>query len=265
MKFLPVSFVLVLAALASQTASAEQFAVFFEGEEEEVYIGSGDTVAYTNDNSFDVQVDLADLAGGDITSYIVQPGEELLARIWAAKMVALWDLQKGFKIHSDGISALCSDDCFAAGTLVMTPTGLRTIESLAAGDLVLTGAGQATPIQSVQASMSTSLVDLTVAGETIRTTRGHPFLTRRGWVDAGELRAGDTVHAQRGLQRVDDVSAVTTQRPQPVYNLTLESSQSFRVGRAGLVVASARKHPAKCAASAARSRSPSLVMAVARK
>jgi hypothetical protein len=40
--------------------------------------------------------------------------------------------------------------CFAAGTLIMTPAGERAVETLRAGDLVVTAAGQGAPVKPVR-------------------------------------------------------------------------------------------------------------------
>ena len=124
---------------------------------------------------------------------------------------------------------------FSAQTPVETPAGERPISSLKVGDTVeaynpATGKAEAEPIQRVWRNHDAGLVDvhlttntavLTTAidatsavpaatgqpanadaagGETIHTTANHPWLTAdRGWVQAGELKPGESVVTLDGV------------------------------------------------------------------
>lgn len=89
------------------------------------------------------------------------------------------------------------DECFPAGTMVETPAGSRAIETLQFGDRVLTHAGTFMPIvRTLRTTPSTGLVRLrfqegTNQAREVVATRNHPFATDRGWIAAGDLRAGD--------------------------------------------------------------------------
>jgi Pretoxin HINT domain len=129
--------------------------------------------------------------------------------------------------------------CFTAGTAVLTPGGPRPIESLHAGELVLSGDGcngaaHATPIIAVHRSSASRTLRLVVGGEAIGTTEGHPFAKLgNGWTRAGELKPGDEILATSGRARVE---AIESGPSQTVWNLQLGGSHSYLVGRAGLVV-----------------------------
>jgi hypothetical protein len=129
--------------------------------------------------------------------------------------------------------------CFSAGTVVLTPDGRQRIETLKAGDHVLTGDGpngalRTVSIVSVYQSEVPRTLRLIVDGETIVTTDGHPFLRPGlGWTRAGDLKPGDEVQIMHGLVRVE---ASEIGEGGKVWNLRLAGSSRFLVGHLGLVV-----------------------------
>jgi hypothetical protein len=130
-------------------------------------------------------------------------------------------------------------NCLAAGTLVATPDGLRAIETLRAGDHILsadeaTGTVTAQPVESVHQGPPVPTVRLRVGDETITTTASHPFWdSDRGWTRAGDLRAGDSLMAQGGRVRVGEI---VPGESLPVWNLIVSGSHTYFVGRGGLLV-----------------------------
>lgn len=94
--------------------------------------------------------------------------------------------------------------CFAAGTLVSTPTGLRRIEEIEENDEVLSGSGVARRVVATHRHEGRDLVRIVGYGldGTVCST-DHPYLTRRRlpgdrrrftepmWICAGDLRPGD--------------------------------------------------------------------------
>jgi hypothetical protein len=74
------------------------------------------------------------------------------------------------------------------------------------------------------------VTQLTLAGERLDTTPEHPFfVVGRGWVAAGDVRAGERVRQADGGSGM--VTAVATaQRPQLMYNLTVDVAHTFFVG-----------------------------------
>lgn len=98
----------------------------------------------------------------------------------------------GVEVVADAIKRgdfdlLVVDECFVAGTLVMTPQGRRPIEQLEAGDKVLTSDG-VMRIKRLVRNTATQLVEVKLGnGKTIRCTPEHPFFTDAGWVCAKNL------------------------------------------------------------------------------
>jgi SPP1 gp7 family putative phage head morphogenesis protein len=81
-----------------------------------------------------------------------------------------------------------------AGTTVTTRRGLVPIEHVRVGDKVLTHMGRYRKVYAVMAKKcDTPMVDLINGfGESVSLTDDHPILTQRGWVNAGEIKRGDT-------------------------------------------------------------------------
>ena len=145
--------------------------------------------------------------------------------------------------------------CFAAGTAVHTMAGLRPIETLKAGDQVLTqdtrtGALSFQPILAVYHNPPNQTVRVRLGAhhgsarnddneneddeEPVVSTGIHRFWKAgRGWVMARDLKPGDTVRILGGLAKVELVEADLVQ---PVYNLEVAHGQSFFVGERGVLV-----------------------------
>ncbi|HEY0711176.1 MAG TPA: polymorphic toxin-type HINT domain-containing protein [Polyangia bacterium] len=144
--------------------------------------------------------------------------------------------------------------CFVAGTPVMTKAGLRPIETLEPGALVLsrdvaTGAVVFKPIVRVHESRSRALVRLITqrpdgAHEAIETTASHPFLvaaeapTEERWKDARTLIPGrDRLIGQD--HQIPIIAAEFRAVSRPVYNLEVADHHSFYVGHSEVVVKAA--------------------------
>jgi predicted lipid-binding transport protein (Tim44 family) len=81
--------------------------------------------------------------------------------------------------------------CFPAGTPIATPRGQVPIESIRAGDIVLTGQGGTTVVEATFVTRAAILM-LTTDHGTLRTTAEHPLLCADGKFRlAGELLQGD--------------------------------------------------------------------------
>jgi site-specific DNA-cytosine methylase len=87
--------------------------------------------------------------------------------------------------------------CFPAGTLITTSTGLRPIEDLAVGDMVLTHKRRYRPvIQTMHRNASKVLRVKAMGAPLITTTDEHPFYVRRNrdsapeWIPAKDLQRG---------------------------------------------------------------------------
>jgi len=129
--------------------------------------------------------------------------------------------------------------CFGAGTAVRTLTGPRLIETIHAGDRVLTqdgktGALSYQPVVMAYHNPPNETLKIDLGGEPVVVTPIHRFWKAgKGWVMARELTTGDRV---RSLEGTATVSAVTADRTQPVFNLEVAEGASFFVGDLGVLV-----------------------------
>ena len=105
-----------------------------------------------------------------------------------------------------GYDLIIVDECFVAGTPVHTPAGLKGIETLKAGDTVLTSSGART-IKTASSRKPKQLVEVSFSdGSTIKCTPEHPFFTDCGWVPAKALAgrrvisAADMPYLRSGIQ-----------------------------------------------------------------
>jgi hypothetical protein len=125
--------------------------------------------------------------------------------------------------------------CFAAGTAVRTIDGLRTIESIRPGDLVLsqdekTGTISYNPVVNVFHNPPKETLKLSFEGsdETILPTDIHRFWKAgHGWVMARDLKPGDTLRTVGGSVVVQSIEP---DRTQPVFNLRVANARDYFVG-----------------------------------
>ena len=102
----------------------------------------------------------------------------------------------GHEVRSDGrFDLVIVDECFVAGTPVLSPRGPTPIEQLKAGDEVLTSAG-VKRIKTLVRKTTKRLVRVeTSDGQAITCTPEHPFFTDVGWVTAEHLAGRRLVSA----------------------------------------------------------------------
>ncbi|MFF2520400.1 polymorphic toxin type 27 domain-containing protein [Streptomyces sp. NPDC058086] len=101
-------------------------------------------------------------------------------------------------------SKLLLTKCFSAGTKVAAENGPKSIEDIEVGDRVwsqdqVTGKKSLHPVLNLFHRTVDSLVRITTADGQVEATDSLRFwVPERGWVEAGELRAGDTLEARDG-------------------------------------------------------------------
>lgn len=127
---------------------------------------------------------------------------------------------------------------FAAGTLVLTLSGLRPIEGLEVGDLVWsldpeTGEAAwkpvvATFVRHAKLLMDLDLVEADGDAQELLVTSEHPFRTPDGWATVAELEVGDRVWARDGWATV--ASVFFTNRRETVYNFMVAEFHTYAVG-----------------------------------
>jgi hypothetical protein len=130
-------------------------------------------------------------------------------------------------------------ECFAKGTLVWTKTGQRPIESLELGDLVLaqhvdTGELAYKPVIARTVRPPSPVLKLSVDGEDLVTTIGHPFwVAGVGWRMAKELGDAAVLQAVTGAA---PLAAVEPAGELEAYNLVVADFNTYFVGESGVLV-----------------------------
>ncbi len=157
--------------------------------------------------------------------------------------------KKGGRNKKDQCSKASSQRCFAAGTLVHTREGLKTIEEIEAGDEVKsmnTHTGEIaykrvtnTHINKFDPVGLVSLLDETDGSEThLSVTTTHPFYhSERGWTHASLLKIGDTLtEDDGGTLRVTAVKFDPNAPINLTYNLHVTDFHIYFVGQDGVLV-----------------------------
>jgi hypothetical protein len=125
-------------------------------------------------------------------------------------------------------------ECLAAGTLVWTERGEKTIESIRTGDRVLTqnfksGENEYRVVLSPTSRQPTPTLRIIFENDAIQSSGGHPFwVVDQGWVKARNLRPGMRIAAVDGgasIHAVEDAETI------PLYNLIVDGNSNYFVGR----------------------------------
>ncbi len=130
--------------------------------------------------------------------------------------------------------------CFAPGTPVWTEAGLRPIEQIEVGDLLLCQ-NPATGELSYRCVLQRSLgnprevLNLKFPAETITATTGHRFwVDGQGWAMAKQLTNGSFLQALNQKIKLETVS----RNPEPIgcYNFVVDEFHTFFVGKERILV-----------------------------
>ena len=132
--------------------------------------------------------------------------------------------------------------CFVAGTPIMTEDGLRPIETITTGTVVLTrdqfGGEQEwrpvlrTVVHRVHALVRLTIVNSIGATDTLVATPDHPLQSlERGWVVAAELVPGRDHLLDAAGEQLDLVDGESLAAEVPVYNFAVEGTHTYFVGR----------------------------------
>ena len=139
-----------------------------------------------------------------------------------------------------GINTYTAQSCFLAGTPTWTETGIRPIESIQAGDRVLsqdpeTGELSFKVVIGKTVRPPTEASKLTVNGETIVTTLGHPlWVTGKGWEMAKHVKEGDQLHGVGGIVNVNAIEPLPNKVE--AHNLVVDDFNTYFVGNCGMLV-----------------------------
>jgi hypothetical protein len=124
-----------------------------------------------------------------------------------------------------------SNGCLAGDVCVLTAEGYRPIASLKVGDQILSlsnvnGGLIARRIRTVISCAPQVVYTIATADASFKATRGHSFLTLRGWVRTQALRGDDLLFGERGTsQKI--VSITRSSSLENVYNLRTEAEHNF--------------------------------------
>jgi RHS repeat-associated protein len=131
-----------------------------------------------------------------------------------------------------------SGKCFGAGTMVATPEGLRPIESIKAGDAVLsrnetTGEISVQRVQQTIVTLAQKVVTVWLTDgtrqESVVVTPAHPFrVAGLGWMSAKALLHG--MHVLTATGEVEVAQVADRDEPETVYNFEVGSTHTYFVG-----------------------------------
>jgi hypothetical protein len=136
--------------------------------------------------------------------------------------------------YSQSFGSALHPSCFVAGTPVVTSQGMRPIESLKTGDVVLSQSidtGELTwkPVICPTIRPQTDVLKLTVGDESYVCTLKHPFWkVGHGWIWAKELVEGDLIRTSSGTL---PISAIEPQGKAQVHNLVVADFNTYFVGK----------------------------------
>jgi len=136
--------------------------------------------------------------------------------------------------------------CFEAGTLVATPDGLKPIEKIAVGNLVLSVDPETRKIAPKRVTRlirpnpkpvyELALRDAGGRGETFHVTADHRWeVDGVGWVATAELKAGDRIETGSGVD-VTVAAVLVTKIVERTFNLEVADWHTFMVGKDHAVV-----------------------------
>nr|WP_232369534.1 polymorphic toxin-type HINT domain-containing protein [Leptospira abararensis] len=134
--------------------------------------------------------------------------------------------------------------CFTAGTKVHTNDGLKNIEDIQVGDMVLswnekTGEREYKVVTELFLHEINQLYEVkTTKGTTLETTWNHPFwvVDKKAWVEVKDLQVGDVLSLADGaLVEISNIRSYNVE-PTKVYNFEVEDNHSYFVGEDGVLV-----------------------------
>ena len=154
-------------------------------------------------------------------------------------------MAKAPAVFSKAKCAITGKGCFVAGTIVATIYGGKAIEDIEVGDKVLasdpeTGETAYKEVLNTFIYVKDTLVYVTVNGETIETTKEHPFWVEwQGWTKAKFLEAGDQLRDASGnTVAIDNVEIVPLPENQYtlVYNFEVADFHTYYVADSYVLV-----------------------------
>ena len=97
--------------------------------------------------------------------------------------------------------AFVGDECFPWDSPIETPLGLCDIKDIRVGDQIINASG-VDIVQRTSRKAVTSAVRITTANQSFTSSPNHPYFTRRGWVNAEDIRPDDALMEADQAMRV---------------------------------------------------------------
>ena len=131
--------------------------------------------------------------------------------------------------------------CFVAGTLVMTSEGLKAIETIKEGELVLSynsnlGIYEYKDVVEVYKNTTKELCHIFTDKEEIICTPNHNILTNNGWKKAGDITSNDYIQTTTDFEKVKIVQLEQSEESINVYNLNVLCYHTYVIGNSLFIV-----------------------------
>jgi hypothetical protein len=126
-------------------------------------------------------------------------------------------------------------ECLVAGTLIQTAIGLKAVETLRTGDLVLssnvtTGELSLKPVTTTTNRPPEPIIKVVSDGDVVECTAGHRWwVSGIGWVRTKDLMEGMILHTAKGTSMLKGIDI--TDRKEPTYNLVVADNHTYFVGK----------------------------------
>ena len=126
--------------------------------------------------------------------------------------------------------------CFKEGTLVETEDGLKPIEEIEVGDMVLaydeeTGENAWKPVVRLFRNETKEWYHVFVDGEEIVCTGGHPFyVVGEGFVEVKDLKISDKLLLSSGkCVTIEEIQVEELEKPETTYNFEVADFHTYYV------------------------------------
>ncbi len=131
------------------------------------------------------------------------------------------------------------DSSFPIGTLVLTPNGMRAIETIKVGDEIISFdiERQEKVVSKVERIFAKKVTDFIRINNQLETTSKHPFAlvdvddkNKVIWRNADHLKIGDCmVVAKNHCERIEKLNQFDSEKPVEVFNLQVSGNENYFV------------------------------------
>lgn len=139
------------------------------------------------------------------------------------------------------IGSMTIKSCFVAGTEIATVNGVKNIEDIQTGDLVLsynekTKQNEYKEVKQTFSRTVDKIVEISYNDNIVRTTLTHPFYIENEWVEAQNLHAGDKLTLSDGTKaEICEVEVISSPNTE-VYNFEVDDNHTYYVEDEGVLV-----------------------------